>query len=168
MKNVAHIWINVKQFLSSFMFSRSKITQKMSPKGLIRNPCVTGIDSWISGEESYELSFRQKRTSCCSYYMDYQNWILAENHDPQLLQHLFKLIFFLSLAAAPYHTLPDSFPDEEVSFLSVISIMVVFHNTLLFCCSFTTFYNFFGWLLLFLPSVTDCKPTKMILNQDML
>ena len=37
----------------------------------------------------------------------------------QPLQYLLELIFFSSVDAL-YHTLPDSFPDKEVSFLSVV------------------------------------------------
>ena len=51
-------------------------------------------------------------------FLDYQD-VLAENHDTRLLQYLVELIFFSSVDAL-YHTLPDSLPDEEVCFLSII------------------------------------------------
>ena len=48
--------------------------------------------------------------------------ILAENHNTRLLKYLqfilVELTFFPSVAAL-CHTLPDSFPDEAVRFLSV-------------------------------------------------
>ena len=52
------------------------------------------------------------------FLLDYQD-VLAENHDTRLLQYLVEPIFVSSVDAL-YHTLPDSFPDEEVCFLSVI------------------------------------------------
>ena len=52
------------------------------------------------------------------FLLDYLD-VLAENHDTRLLQYLVEAIFFSSVDAL-YHTLPDSFPDEEVCFLSEI------------------------------------------------
>ena len=70
---------------------------------------------------------------------------LTEKHT-HLLQSLVKLIFFPSVASF-YQTLSDSFPDndKEVSFLLVFFQF----NTLyiVVCCSFTTFDNFFLFVL---------------------